>query len=248
VTASHGSVFGLMAGLRLNLGCGPVALSGFVNVDALDLPGVEVVADLGERLPFDDGSADLLYASHVLEHFPTGEVPRLLRDWRRVLREGGTVLIAVPDLDVIAQLLIERRGWFTPPNAPWLGAIYGGQKDDYDFHKTGFTGPWLAALLTDAGFGAVRRVKRFSEVGAVDGSYAPLPFGMNLSLNMRAVAGGRPLNPGVLTPTAVERAFNAIDATIERCMWYSTMTRARLMNRRRRRIERELISSEDGEG
>jgi predicted SAM-dependent methyltransferase len=230
------------AGLRLNLGSGSRALEGFTNVDALaDAPGVDVVADLSERLPFADGEADLIYAAHVLEHFPTDVVPGLLADWRRVLHDGGVLLVAVPDLDVIAKTLVDGRpGWFTPPHSPWLGAIYGGQKDEYDFHKTGFTGPWLASLLTDAGFGAVERVERFREVSAADTSYSPVPFGVNLSLNMRAVAGAGALPGELFARTATERLFDGLDKVLLTGMVVSTRTRSRLMSRRRCKLEQVL--------
>jgi predicted SAM-dependent methyltransferase len=229
-------------GLRLNLGSGGVALEGFTNVDALaDAPGVDVVADLSERLPFADGEADLIYAAHVLEHFPTDVVPRLLADWRRVLRDGGLLLLAVPDLDLIARTLVdERPGWFTPPHSPWVGAIYGGQKDAYDFHKTGFTAPWLAGLLTDAGFGALERVERFREVGAADTSFSPVPFGSNMSLNMRAVAGAKTLPGELFTRTAAERVLDCLDAVLLAGMVLSTRTRDRIMRRRRRALEHAL--------
>ena len=227
--------------MRINLGSGERPIHGFVNVDALPgAPGVDVVADISQRLPFEDGSASLIYAAHLLEHFPHAEVPRLLREWRRVLRDGGQLLVAVPDLDVIARMLNERRGWFTPPHAPWVGAIYGGQKDEYDFHKAGFTAPWLAHLLTEAGFGAVRRETRFADVGVPDGSVSPLPFGVNVSLNMRAVAGAAPLPPEVLTQHPVEHWFAAFDSVLYRVLDVSSTVRARIMDRRRRRLERAI--------
>jgi predicted SAM-dependent methyltransferase len=224
--------------LRLNLGSGLTPIPGFVNVDALeDLPGVDVVADIGQRLPFEDGAAELVYASHLLEHFPTEEVPQLLAEWRRVLRPGGTLLVAVPDLEVVASMMVERRGWFTPPHGPWLGVIYGGQKDAYDFHKTGFTAPWLAHLLRETGFGEIRRVTRFAEIPVADASASPLPFGVNVSLNMRAVAGGADRLDGMMSPGAAERAFNLIDRMLMLAMQVSTGLRARIMRRRLARIE-----------
>jgi predicted SAM-dependent methyltransferase len=229
-------------GLRLNLGSGQVALEGFTNVDALpDAPNVDVVADLAKPLPFPDGGADMIYAAHVLEHFPTDAVPRLLADWRRVLRVGGLLLVAVPDLEVIARMLIdERPGWFTPPHNPWLGAIYGGQKDEYDFHKTGFTGPWLAGLLTEAGFGSVQRVERFREVGAADTSFSPAPFGTNVSLNMRAVAGPPTLPDEVFARTRAETLLDRLDFVLLAGMVLSTRVRSRIMARRRHRLEEAL--------
>jgi predicted SAM-dependent methyltransferase len=227
--------------LALNLGSGEAPLAGFVNVDALpDAPGVDLVADISQPLPFEDGSVDRIYAVHVLEHFATDQVPGLLADWRRVLRPGGEALIAVPDLEVIARTILDRSGWFTPPHNPWLGAIYGGQKDQYDFHKTGFTGPWLAALLSDAGFGDVRRVERFTDIGMSDASFSPLPFGRNVSLNMRAVAGEPPLDPSQLERGPLERMFDPVDRVLTFSMHASTSLRARVMRRRRARLERAV--------
>src|SRR3954463_12358756 len=233
----------VVTALRLNLGSGTTPIPGFVNVDALeDAPGVDVIADIGARLPFDDGAAELVYASHLLEHFPTDRVPELLREWRRVLRPGGVLLVAVPDLEAIASIMVSRAGWFTPPNAPWVGLIYGGQKDEYDFHKAGFTAPWLAYLLGEAGFGDVRRVDRFEGIERTDTSYSPVPFGVNLSLNMVAVAGGRPLPGELLEPARFESAFYRFDRLFEHGLNLSSRIRARLMERRRRRLEKAIGS------
>jgi predicted SAM-dependent methyltransferase len=226
--------------LRINLGSGEAYLEGFVNVDALpDAPGVDVVADISEELPFETGSADLIYAAHLLEHFPTDAVPGMLAEWRRVLKVGGQLLVAVPDIEAIAKIIAERRpGWFTPPHEPWIGAIYGGQKDEYDFHKTGFTAPWLAYLLNQAGFGAVKREERFQEINLRDASFSPLPFGTNISLNMRATAGQGPMVE--LGPDPGTRAFNLVDRALTTGLMVSTAARARVMERRRRRIESEM--------
>jgi predicted SAM-dependent methyltransferase len=227
-----------VGGLRLNLGSGETPISEFVNVDALeDAPGVDVVADIGQRLPFEDEAADLIHASHLLEHFPTADVPRLLAEWRRVLKPGGVLLVAVPDLEVIASMLVERQGWFTPPHGPWLGALYGGQKDEYDFHKTGFTAPWLAHLLREAGFGEVQRVARFAEIPVADASFSPLPFGVNVSLNMRAVASGADELAGMMSVRRAESAFDVVDRLLMLAMQVSTALRARVMRRRQARIE-----------
>jgi predicted SAM-dependent methyltransferase len=235
-----------VAGLKVNLGSGDSPLPGFLNVDALAAaPGVDLVADVSQPLPLEDGTADLVYASHVLEHFPHAQTLDLLRDWRRLLRSGGQLMVAVPDLDVIARMLRERRGWFTPPNAPWVGAIYGGQKDDYDFHKAGFTAPWLAYLLSEAGFGSVRRVDRFEGMEREGSSHSPAPFGVNVSLNMIGVAGGERLPDELLRPAGFERAFFAVDRLFEHSLNLSSRIRARLMERRRRRLEHAIGAARD---
>jgi predicted SAM-dependent methyltransferase len=227
--------------LRLHLGSGDAPLPGFTNVDALpDAPGVDVVANLREPLPFADASAELIYASHVLEHLPYPEVPTILADWRRVLRDGGRLLLAVPDLDVVAEQMVRRRGWFTPPHAPWVALIYGGNKDEYDVHRGGFTDVYLAGLLAEAGFGAIRRTDGFPEVGLRDATQSYEPFGVNVSLNVRAIAGAEPFDLRLAQPWPPERVFDRIDRVIHAAMRASTRGRALTMAVRQRLIRRSL--------
>ncbi len=50
-------------------------------------------------LPFASNSMDCVFSSHMLEHLPRSIVPRLLSEILRVLKPGGVVRTAVPDLD-----------------------------------------------------------------------------------------------------------------------------------------------------
>jgi predicted SAM-dependent methyltransferase len=54
-------------------------------------------------LPFGDNECDAVYHSHVLEHLRPEEAARLLAECFRVLKPGGTLRIAVPDLEGIAR-------------------------------------------------------------------------------------------------------------------------------------------------
>lgn len=63
-----------MADIKLNLGCGLVTKQGWVNVDRLALPGVDVQADLFQY-PWDTlaqyyGQVDEILVSHLAEHIP----------------------------------------------------------------------------------------------------------------------------------------------------------------------------------
>jgi ubiquinone/menaquinone biosynthesis C-methylase UbiE len=43
----------------------------------------------------------LIYASHVIEYFDINEVKEVLREWRRVLKPGGELRVAVPDFEAM---------------------------------------------------------------------------------------------------------------------------------------------------
>ena len=86
-----------MADLRLNVGCGDRLLPGFTNVDML--PNADVQADVSQGLPFDDGSCEAVYSEHFIEHLSQAAGLAFLRECRRVLRPGGVVRLATPDLD-----------------------------------------------------------------------------------------------------------------------------------------------------
>lgn len=59
----------------------------------LNMKDVDFKIDL-TKLPFEDGSYDVVYASHVLEHIQDDR--QALREVRRVLRPGGLAILPVP--------------------------------------------------------------------------------------------------------------------------------------------------------
>lgn len=89
----------------LNLGCGNHFHPAWTNADLHGRPGV-VQHDLRGALPFANGSFEAVYHSHVLEHLPHAEAPGFLRECARVLRPGGIIRVAVPDLETIARLYL----------------------------------------------------------------------------------------------------------------------------------------------
>jgi SAM-dependent methyltransferase len=81
---------------RLNLGCGRDIRPGYVNLDVVKMPGIDVVADLERPLPFADDSFDEVFTSHVLEH--VGDLFPLLAELRRICRPDAVIRIFVPHL------------------------------------------------------------------------------------------------------------------------------------------------------
>lgn len=188
--------------LRLNLGCGLLTHSSWVNVDAswnarlakypllrkifsllrilpeekaeVSWSGDIFVHDIRKPLPFQDGSADAVYASHVLEHLYPEQGQQLVREAFRVLASGGIVRIIVPDLHAIvreylgdrpfgepsssaktlpADLLNERllMRWPPPAKRNVLLQIYEAWQG-FRFHKWMYDEQSLAVLLHSVGF------------------------------------------------------------------------------------------------
>lgn len=175
---------------RLHLGCGNIHIPGWCNVDVLKTGATDLVLDIASLPGIQKDSVRAIYACHVLEHFSTAAVPTVLRRWFEVLAPGGMLRISVPDLDEITRIYQENLGHFhTPGNQPWIALIYGGQKDQYDFHRTGFNFTWTKVLLEASGFRSVARYP-FSPHFAgdvMDNSLAREPFGEYISLNVAAV-------------------------------------------------------------
>lgn len=175
---------------NLHLGCGPIHVAGWCNVDLLDLPSVDIIDNISTLERFPANFADRIYACHVLEHLSHAEVVTTLKRWFEVLRPGGEVRISVPDLERIMRIYMKHPEHFaTKGNSPWIGLIYGGQINRYDFHKTGFNFVWMAKLLEDAGFQDVAEYPHAPHFipGVEDGSLGNVPFGEYFSLNVRAV-------------------------------------------------------------
>ena len=82
---------------KLQLGSGPLILPGWVNVDNQPYPGVDRVLDVTKGLPF--RNADYIFAEHFIEHIPYPDAINLLRECRRVLRDGGVLRLSTPNLD-----------------------------------------------------------------------------------------------------------------------------------------------------
>ncbi len=82
--------------MKVNLGSGPLkGQDGWLNIDSLE--GADIKADIAEGIPLKDGSVEMLYSSHFLEHLDYQQVCRSLIECHRVLVAGGTILLCLPN-------------------------------------------------------------------------------------------------------------------------------------------------------
>lgn len=219
---------------RLHIGSGTRRIPGFLNLDVDgSLPGVDIVGDVRDLSGLGAGSFSSIYLSHVLEHIPVADVEGVLAELHRILAEGGELRASVPDLDKICRLYVANIDWFVPPNGPWLGLIYGGQRNEFDFHKGGFNFVYLKFLLEKAGFFDIREVGPSEEYGVLDGSFASRPFGP-ISVTVTARKGIRNSVSTVFRPTAPERILMALEEILDQGLTLIVRVRLGLIRRRRR--------------
>lgn len=106
--------------VRLHLGCGPRLLPGWINIDFI--LGADVLLDLRQPLPLPDASVDFIYSEDFLEHIGFQPGRRLLAECARVLKPGGTMRLATPDLTGLARAYLER----SERSLAWYRKQFGG--------------------------------------------------------------------------------------------------------------------------
>jgi SAM-dependent methyltransferase len=157
----------------LHVGCGPVKKSqipGFkkdcwreirFDIDKNVNPDIEgTLTDMSEVRT---SSVDAIYSSHNIEHVYPHEVPIVLQEFYRVLKEDGIVVICCPDLQSVCQAVLEDRLleplYHTNDGIPIsaIDVLYGwrlpvSQGNEYMSHKCGFTYSVLSDAFLQAGF------------------------------------------------------------------------------------------------
>lgn len=154
-------------GVYLHLGCGPQILEGFINIDKYQEGEGILQADM-ESPPFTANTATAVYSSHALEHLPFRRALLALKNWANILKMGGKLYLAIPDLEEIMKIMVD-------PNVSWelkwewyVYTLFGYQIDpdkygggylgldaplDHgQFHTCGFTKETITRFLTGFGY------------------------------------------------------------------------------------------------
>jgi predicted SAM-dependent methyltransferase len=155
---------------KLQLGTGPNPLPGWLNTDLVPDSYPEhrdeiVFLDATKPFPLDAMTFDYVFSEHQIEHVTEPEARSMLKECFRILRPGGRVRIATPDLSAILTLyedpLDERaRHYIDWVVTRFLPNIRSGNRRCYVInqmfmaykHRFIYDHETLAALLTDAGF------------------------------------------------------------------------------------------------
>lgn len=143
--------------MKLNIGCGPSKVEGFLGVD-IDPNCKPDICSPAWKLPIDNGSVEEIYARHFLEHLTPAEARVTLTEWKRVLSKSGVIHIVLPDLAYhCKQLLLPGQSPFVNESNfdHAMAGFYGWvaySSNPFMAHKWGYTRESLAAMAKSLGF------------------------------------------------------------------------------------------------
>lgn len=109
---------------RLQIGAGKNLREGWLNTNWYPLePGGDgtIFLDATERFPLPDASFDYIFSEHMIEHVPYAGGQAMLAECFRVLRPGGTLRIATPDMAFLVDLLKPRLSKLQRDYIAWAG-------------------------------------------------------------------------------------------------------------------------------
>ncbi len=175
--------------MKLHLGCGKRDFGNtWIHIEGGDF--THVTSHDITKLPFDDNSCGLIYASHVLEYFDRDEVIPVLQEWHRVLKQTGVIRLAVPNFEAMVKLYLINM----LPIENFLGPLYGKMKPSgcqTIYHKTAYDLNSLKTILESIGFKNIRpynwRQTEHSHIDDCSAAYIPhMDFdnGTLISLNV----------------------------------------------------------------
>ena len=103
----------------LHVGCGPQnksQIKGFNNdswkeirFDIDKKVNPDIVGTLLDMSAVETGSVDAIYSSHNIEHVFPHEVPIVLREFHRVLKDDGMVVLVCPDLQSVCEAVVDDK-------------------------------------------------------------------------------------------------------------------------------------------
>jgi len=156
---------------KLQLGSGLKLLDGWLNSDCSLVFKSKCFLDVTARFPLEDKSFDYVYTEHLIEHLTYLEGLSLLRESFRVLKPGGSIRVACPDLRIIVGLYAPEK---TEAQKQYIKSSVDASLPHIRIYKESFVinndvRNWghkflydeetLAAALESAGFTEVKRFK-----------------------------------------------------------------------------------------
>jgi predicted SAM-dependent methyltransferase len=142
--------------VQLHLGCGPISLDGWINIDNQPYAGIDFRWDLAKGIPF--RNARYVFAEHFIEHLSYAQGAGFMRQCRAALRDDGILRLSTPNLDWVWKIAYQPAAWSGEDDALRdcfvLNRAFRGWGHQFLYNMT-----TLTALLQNAGFETVRALR-----------------------------------------------------------------------------------------
>ncbi len=154
---------------KLQLGSSSTVPEGWLGTDIAPQSDRVVYLDATKPYPFDDDTFDYVHSEHLIEHLTWHEGLFMLRECHRVLRPGGTIRIATPDLEVLIGLYTNQSDPLNKKYIKWItdASMYGIDTYKATFvinnafrnwgHQFLYDGELLEMALRSSGYTNIRR-------------------------------------------------------------------------------------------
>jgi predicted SAM-dependent methyltransferase len=156
---------------KLQIGASGNLLPGWLNTDIFPSHANSIYLDATCRFPFENNSLDYIYSEHMIEHIDYASARAMLSECYRVLKPGGRIRVATPDLNVILALHQEQKSEFQRYYIDWAASQFTPEADARKdvFVINNFFRAWghqflyepetLHELFSKAGFGGLQFFK-----------------------------------------------------------------------------------------
>ncbi|HEY0155862.1 MAG TPA: hypothetical protein VGF28_01070 [Thermoanaerobaculia bacterium] len=144
------------AEIQLHVGSGPVILPGWVNVDNMPYPGIDLLWGLERGIPF--RGLRYIFAEHLIEHLTYADASAFLRRCRDALRDDGVLRVTTPNLDWVWRIAYRPNDWTSPDEALRDCFVVNRAFHGWGHHFL-YNENVLTATLHNAGFADVRYVQ-----------------------------------------------------------------------------------------
>lgn len=175
--------------MKINLGSGYYALSGWVNYDNSILAKIDrfipikwfaylgilddwykevdfnkiTVHNIRKGLPQKNNTVDQVYTSHFLEHLYRWEALNVLKECFRVMKRGAPIRVCVPDIELINKFIgaDHKMEWYYPKIMNLKKPSMFDRIKNYFLrhHKWMYDKESMTDLLHEAGFVDVKPTK-----------------------------------------------------------------------------------------
>jgi predicted SAM-dependent methyltransferase len=146
---------------------------GWINIDILDLKQFADQQsyrfrqiDISKNIPCGNNEVDIIFHSHLLEHFSREDGKNFLKECYRVMKPGGIIRVSVPDTQLLTKKYLD--GSITDYRYVNIGVERANDTAEalhellYANHKTMYDETALTKILSEAGFKEIRKESPFT--------------------------------------------------------------------------------------